>query len=350
MKKILKRAGLIFLSLLGVLLATMIVFLICMESATHDLVKLDDKGRLYSVEYTGNYESELLKFVINCIKPVKEAGCTVMAVENPEGDKITLRNYDLAHPDKEGNPTGLNVCVYCNPQNGYGSLAMADMAWASFAGLPYYEGAFDEGILKKSLLALAPYMCMDGMNTEGLCVSILALDIKEGEHATYQTDAAKEEVILTVLMRRMLDYCKDTEEAVELAKSVNVVNTLGYDFHLMVNDAKGNAVVLEWRNDILTVTASDLVTNFYLAYDDFYGHGQDRYEAAGKVLDENRADGETACLTQDKSKQVLMEVAQEYTEEMTSYTQYSAIYNLSDKSMKLWVYPDYAKAYEFSLE
>lgn len=350
MKKKLKKTGKILLWVLGVLAVLILTLVIYLRSTVSNPECLDERGRLYSVEYTGNYRSKLLEFVVNCIKPVKEAGCTVMAVESPEGDKITLRNYDLAHPDGEGNPTGLNACVYCNPEGGYSSVAMADMAWASFAGLPYYEGAFDRGILKKSLLALAPYMCMDGMNTEGLCVSILALDIKEGEHATYQTDVAKEEVVLTVLMRRMLDCCKDTEEAIELAKSVNVVNTLGYDFHLMVNDAEGNAVVLEWRNDTMTVTDSDLVTNFYLAYDDLYGHGQDRYETARKVLDENKTDGETACLTEDKSKEVLMEVSQEYTEEMTSYTQYSAIYNLSDKTMKLWVYPDYEKAYEFSLD
>ncbi len=350
MKNRLKKAGKILLWVLVVLAVLVLSLIFYLRTTVKNPVRLDERGRLYSVEYCGNYEAPLFKWVVNLIKPVKNAGCTVMAVSNQQGESVVLRNYDLAHPDKEGNPTGLNVVVTCSPQNGYRSIATADMAWASFAGLPFYEGAFDRGILKKDLLCLAPYMCMDGVNEKGLCVSILALDIKDGEHATYQTDTDKEDMILTVLMRQMLDYCKDTEEAVELAKSVNVVNTLGYDFHLMISDDEKNSVVCEWRYDTLTVTDTDVVTNFYVAYEDAFGHGYDRYEKAETVLAQNKADGETACLSEDKSKEVLMEVSQEYTEEMTSYTQYSAIYNLSDKSMKLWVYPDYAKAYEFSLD
>lgn len=349
MKKILKKIGLILLSVLGVLLAAGLGLLIYFRCSIKNLEPIDDKGRLYSVEYRGNYESALIRFVVNCIQPVKNAGCTVMAASNTEGDMLTLRNYDLAHPDKEGNPTGLNVYVKCEPEDGYKSIGIADMAWASFAGLPYYEGTFDMGKPGKALLALAPYMCMDGMNEKGLCVSILALDIKDGEHAAYQTDKAKESVILTELMRRMLDHCKDTAEAVEMAKSVNVVNSLGFDFHLFVNDATGNSAVFEWRYDTLTVTYTDVVTNFYVAYDDFYGHGRDRFDEATEFLNKNKAGGETACLTEEASKEILSAVSQEYTKEMTSYTQYSAIYNMSDKSLRIWVYPDYSTFFDFSL-
>ncbi|MBR4224241.1 MAG: hypothetical protein IKR73_05475 [Oscillospiraceae bacterium] len=39
----------------------------------------------------------------------------------------------------------------------------------------------------------------------------------------------------------------------------------------------------------------------------------------------------------------------EYTGELTSLTQYSAVYHNSDKSVDICVYPDYSEVYRFSV-
>ncbi len=63
-------------------------------------------------------------------------------------------------------------------------------------GLDYTEGALDNGKLTDVLLALTPYICVDGINEKGLSASILALDLKEGETAVFQTDEGKESDIM----------------------------------------------------------------------------------------------------------------------------------------------------------
>ena len=266
--KIIRR----ILAVLGVLVLLVLSFAVFsyfhLKSFFTAPQKVDDRGRLYYTEYTGDYESPFVTFIFDKIKPVRSGGCSAFYTESTDGGYRTGRNYDLPHMDKQGNTTGLNMVVRCSPEGKYSSVGVADVAMFSRIGLNYVQGSLDKGQLTDVLLSLVPYICVDGINETGLSASILALDLKEGETAVFQTEEGKEPVIITELLRQILDNCASVGEAVELAKDRNMINTFGADFHMFVTDDSGSSAVLEWRNNTFIVTYTDMITNFYVAFDD----------------------------------------------------------------------------------
>ena len=337
--------------------------------------RVDDRGRLYYTEYTGDYDSPFVTFIFDKIKPVRSGGCSAFYTESIDGGYRTGRNYDLPHMDKNGNTTGLNLVVSCSPEGRYKSIGVADIAMLSRIGLNYVEASLDKGQLTDVLLALAPHICVDAINEKGLAVAILALDLKEGETAVFQTAEGKESDIITGVLRRIIDNCASVEEAVELAKNINLINTFGADFHIFVTDADGNSAAFEWRYNTLVVTYTDMITNFYVAYDDAedcyidgglkekfvaptenpwnykfgYGHGYERFKKIMAFKAERTANG-SLKMSNAEITEVLKAVSQEYTGERTSLTQYSAIYDNANRCLDLCVYPDYSKVYHYDIE
>lgn len=363
---------------LGIILLIPIVFTVCtycyLKSFYTKPARVDKEGKLYYTEYTGDYESPFVTVPFSKIKPVKKTGCSAFYTQNPEGEYDTCRNYDLAHLDDSGKETGLNVIVKCSPKNGYKSLAIADAAMFSNLGIKYYKGCLDDGKTSTVLLAFLPYICVDGINEKGLVVTIHALDLKDGEEAVYQTDENKEAVIITELLRHILDNCATVEEAEALAKDRNLINTFGADFHIFVTDASGKSAVFEWRYNTLTVTYTDIITNFYVNYDDAedcyidgalketyiapdenakgykfgYGHGFERFKTLMKVTEEHAGENGTV-MDENEMMDALQAVSQVYTGELTSLTQYSVIYHNNSPGMDICSFPDYTNTYHFDL-
>ena len=373
--KIIRR----ILAVLGVLVLLVLSFAVFsyfhLKSFFTAPQKVDDRGRLYYTEYTGDYESPFVTFIFDKIKPVRSGGCSAFYTESTDGGYRTGRNYDLPHMDKQGNTTGLNMVVRCSPEGKYSSVGVADVAMFSRIGMNYVQGSLDKGQLTDVLLSLVPYICVDGINETGLSASILALDLKEGETAVFQTEEGKEPVIITELLRQILDNCASVGEAVELAKDRNMINTFGADFHMFVTDDSGSSAVLEWRNNTFIVTYTDMITNFYVAFDDAedcyldgglkekfiapaenpfnyrfgYGHGYERFKKLMAVKAEKAAAGSMA-MDDSEIMETLKAVSQEYTGELTSLTQYSAIYDNTNGTLDLCVYPDYSKVYHYDVE
>ena len=335
---------------------------------------MDENGAFYSIDYVGNYESPLVAKALNLFS----GGCSAFITENEKGEMITCRNYDFPHKDAEGNPTGLNVLVKCSPKGKYESIGIADIGLFSVVGLPYYAGSLDSGNTSTIPLMYAPYLCMDGMNEKGVSVSILALDLKDGETPMHQTAEGKQSLMVNALLRQILDNCASLEEAVELAKNTNIVCTFGSDYHLFVTDAQGNSAVFEWRYNELTISCTNAVTNFYVAYDDGcdcyygeklkesfttagdvswdyhygYGHGYGRFAELARTLEEHISDAEAlkTSMTEQEAMALLEAVSQTYDpEQQTSLTQYSVIYNNSSRSVKVCVMQDYSKIFEYSV-
>ena len=75
-------------------------------------------------------------------------GCSTFFTHNTDGEPITCRNYDYPH-----------------------RVSKEDR---SLTG-PDLEG-FDI-----SMMDILPYECMDGINDQGLCASVLRVDIKPGD-------------------------------------------------------------------------------------------------------------------------------------------------------------------------
>lgn len=351
-----------------------------MSAALDTLTRIDEAGMLYEMhcdyDYYGNpvFTTLLEKF------GAYDAGCSAFATWNETGDSfLTARNYDYRHRDPDGAYTGLNVAVRCAPEGKYKSVGIADACWLSLAGGAYYAGVLDDGRTDTSLAVLLPYLCVDGINEKGVTVSILKLDVRDGEAAVDQQAPGKLTVAHSVLARYILDSCATVEEAIALAQAYNVRNTGGMDFHLFVTDATGASVVLEWRYQQLTVTDTNAVTNFYVGYDDAedryqdgvctekaitlgntvreyhygYGHGYHRFAgmvcALERYIDFTREDYVTR-MTEAQAMRILSVAAQDPGTEATSMTQYSVIYNAQDASATVWLHQDYATAYRLTMD
>lgn len=271
------------------------------------------------------------------------------------------------------------MAIHCAPEGKYKSLGIADAFWLAMAGGNICAGALDDGYTDTSLAVLLPYLIVDGINEKGLTVSILKLDVKEGEAAVKQQEPSKTTIGYFVLARYILDSCATVEEAIALAQEYNISNTGGIDLHLFVTDSTGASIVLEWRYNQLTVTDTNAVTNFYVGFDDaedrykdgictekavildntvreyHYGYGHSYHRLNGIVSALERyidfsQENYITKMTQTQAMRILSVAAQDPSTEATSMTQYSVIYNAQDASATIWLHQDYDTAYNLVVE
>jgi len=371
--------------------------------ALDKIKKEDERGLLYYMDYKANYYL-LEKYVDKIVNP----GCSTFLTKALNGDMLFARNYDMCHwrYNRRGAPedgTGLIIVVRCtNKKAKYKSLGVVDGFWLDVAKGRYFEGTLSDGKTDVTLMAAAPLAIMDGINDQGLAVSIMhlptenewnetayvdfnslsedekkiakiytehgekpqrldasvrkgAIAVNTADHRSWvvnknfavkQDDPGKKTLIHPVLMRKMLDFAKDVDEAVEIARSVNVQSPLrDNDYHILVSDKSGKSVILEWVNNKLNVADAKQSTNFHLTREDRYGYGYERYD----IL--------TACLGKYKngmSEEIAMRTLQLASQNNlegsdVGLTQWSSLYNLDKGIMKLTVFADYSKTYEYKI-
>ena len=74
-------------------------------------------------------------------------------------------------------------------------------------------------------------------------------------------------------------------------------------------------------------------------------HGKARYDTMRNTLKAKHY-----SLTEDEAMTLLQNVSQPPTEEITSMTQWSSMYNLTEKTLRLSILREYGKEYLFSVE
>lgn len=340
--------------------------------------RLDDKGYLYFMDYEGNYYDPEL---IRAIKEVAagRAGCSCFMTHNEKGDVLTCRNYDLSHRVSPEDPTltGLNVIVHCKPDNKYESIGVADAVWIDPFNPMFQAGGPDNNRFTAKMLAGLPYVCMDGINEKGLCANLLRVDIKEGEQPAQTTCG------IGFILRHILDNCATVDEAIGLVSTSDIKPADWQECHIFVTDKNGNSVVLESRNGHLSVVTTDIVTNFYQCSDDMadsyypngvlrekavymtdkngenrytigYGHGYHRFVSIQCQLEihrDLRSEEYRTVMPEDHALIVLRSAAQNPGTNAVgiSNTQYTAIYNNSERTMKVWSFQDYSISYCFDI-
>lgn len=351
--------------------------IISCRSTLGEIRRLDKDGLLYYIRYKGNYYRRPIHHITTSVRGVGCSAFTTKA-EDADNDFITCRNMDYPHFDKKGKVTGLNTVIRLNPKGKYRSVNMADVYWLTRRGLQYVKGTLDDGVTPRFPLALLPWICLDGINEKGLCVSVLALDVKEGEKPVAQKIKGRKTVVITELLRLLLDNCATLEEAKEYATGVNMFNTMNENYHLFVTDAGGHSAVFEWRYDDFYITETDAVTNCYVAFDDVadcymdgklyeagtekweslrpynmgFGHGYTRYNKIIASLDHHRDtdDGYSSKMTLGEAEGILESVYQVCDgTDMTSQTQYCCLYNNEKRTVSVWTLDDTAKKYDFEV-
>lgn len=341
------------------------------------LSRLDDDGYLYYMDYTGDYYSPSVFDTLRRVGYV-DPGCSSFFTHNPDGEPISCRNYDYPHHviGDDQTLTGLNVVLHCKPEGKYESIAVADAVWCDQKDPMLRNGGPDMEGFDVAVLDMLPYQCMDGINEKGLFVSIMRLDIKEGDRP------ARMGVAASILLRYMLDDCANVEEVVAKVDTAFVTPEDWQGCHFFVTDADGRYMVIESRNGVVSLIENDVVTNFYLGSDDMqdsvrkgvlrekavalvdengetlyrfgYGHGYHRFVTLASQLvryQDKRYEEYRTMMPEETALVMLRSALQnQYTETTgTSFTQYSVIYNNAHRTVKVWPFQNYETAYMFDV-
>lgn len=331
-------------------------------------------GSVYSIHVKGGFyldefiaqggaktDDELIAFITEKmakgIIPMKlthpQVGCASFTARTEDGDALFARNYDF-------NMT--NACIVFTEANKgrHASISTVDL---QFMGIDRNRDV--EGILDRIICLAAPYATLDGINDAGVSCGVY---MSYQGRTTTPTDQStgKPDITSTTLLRLILDYADDLEEAVEIAKSYDLHDSAGSSYQYMVADSSGRSAILQWVNDTvftdndgsqrqLVVTYSDddahigeaegkadyqWITNFVVLpeYYETKGtagkHGYDRYLMLKKQL------GMTDGVVKDEqaAMKILGMIGRRYwsNDDGNGCTVHSAVYNMTDKSV-LWV-------------
>lgn len=402
LKKPLRRWQKVTLIVLGILLAlvlTLSIVLYCVwgdEIATLTSIRmLRDRndghldGAVYLMEVKGGFyldefvaqggassDAELIAFVTEHITKglidlgisESEIACASFTAITQEGDALFGRNYDFAKT---------NVCIVITEANEgrHASISTVDL---QFLGIDTESNL--NGLMDQITCLAAPYAPLDGVNDAGVSCGIY-MTYQGGETVATDQDTQKPDLTSTTLLRLILDYADDVDEAVEIARRYDLHDSANTSYHYMVADASGRSVILEWvaATDLtdndgsareLRVIYSDndahigeaegssdyqWVTNFILQpgyYErDSEKKGLDRYEHIYSLL--SWTDGIVA--NEEAAMEILASVGRRTwnNDDGNGCTVHSVVYNLTDKTA-YWVsnenFDDDSAIFRFRLE
>ena len=342
---------------------------------------VDGSGRLYEINYTADYKldavlqsgctetTQLFNYVAYLLYdslPSKraqvsfDAGCSAFAAPDREsGNFLMGRNYDFCHAtaDGKGYKSIAAIMVHTAPEGGKKSISMVDGMQ-----LGYGQGFYTDGKSDLSLLMGLPYAALDGINEDGFAIGVLALK----ENQTKQNDENKPRIGTTTAIRMLLDRASTVKEALAMLAGYNMdmQGSGRSNYHYFMADATGDYAIVEYtlaKGDTIptvmeTFTGNDTlrcVTNFYVSptmvgTNDGWGslHGKKRYWTLRDSLARNnyRLDSEQAMSLLDAVSQPV-----DLTN-ITSQTQWSCLYNLSEKTLRLAILREYGKTYNFKVE
>ncbi len=319
------------------------------QKASINSLKDIDNGRFYVMDYTADYKlDELVNANLTDVQSMidfiqkkllnggetsanaQNIGCSAFTASSRDGKKLYGRNFDYKMDMSA-------VLIRTTPKDGYKSIGLADAGWVGY-GL----GSLNDKKTDLSMAVSFPYLIMDGMNEKGLAVSVLLL-----RGTPTRQDTGKNKIGTTVAMRLMLDKAKDVDEAIDLISKFDMQSSMpDANFHFLLSDATGKTVVLEYAINKMNVIDANFVANHYLSPSmNGEGHGKERYEVLKAAL--NFRNNE---LTETESMSLLEMVSQWETEEATSMTQWSVVYNLTDLSAEVAIRRNYRKLFKFTLD
>ena len=368
-------------------------------SFKHLKARNDDnkEGSVYSMKIKGGFyfddflenggaskDSELINYItkkitrglVNISIGETDIGCSSFTAVTPSGDKLFARNYDFSKT---------NVCmVFCDPGDGrHKSFSTVDL---NYIGMSPEKDV--TGLINKITCLAAPYAPLDGINDAGLACGIYMSyqggDTDTGTVATDQNDINKANITSTTMLRMILDYASDVDEAIELIKNYNLHDSAKTSFHYMIADASGKSAILEWLPDngtdstdndgslrklVVTYNTDEMydslreengykfqwITNFIVNdHENYYENndgkpGYDRYEHIYNRLKET--DG--VVEDENAAMEILKEVGRRTWKPGKGCTVHSVIYNLTNKTV-MWVanenFDDNDAVYIYSLE
>lgn len=256
-------------------------------------------------------------------------GCSTISVRNSQGGSLFGRNFDW------------NTCnaliISAKPDNGYASVSTVNRNFIQAGGLDIAT------LPDTAQAAIGLYAPLDGMNEEGLAVSVNMIEDSD----TIEQNTDKPDITTTTAIRLLLDKAANVEEALELLGQYDFHASMGMMIHLALSDADGNSVAVEYVNNEMMVTETPVVTNFYLAEGEKYGIGSsqshERYDILNKTLAEKEA------MSEADVRDALNSVSKDNFGEFES-TEWSIVMNQETKELTYYHRENYGKGYTISVE
>lgn len=303
-------------------------------------------------------DKELLKFMSNNITKglidmkisESEISCSSFTAKDKKGDMLFGRNYDFEKT---------NTCIV-KTDGGKGRHATYSSVDLQFLGLDTNKDV--KGLKDKALCLAASYAPLDGINDAGLSCGIYMTYQGKKTVATDQ-NTSKPDFTSTTMLRMMLDYASNVDEAVKIAKKYDLHDSAKTSYHYMVADASGKSAILEWINGTdatdndgskrkLKVTynniskkgkakadnGSQIITNFIIKPGYYTNNsekeGYDRFVTIQKMLKKKNYTVEN----ESDAMNVLARVGRRKwkNKDKNSCTVHSVIFNLTKKTM-MWV-------------
>ena len=329
-----KKFFLLFLLLLAILGILGIIH--SLTRGPLSLRRLDDHP-LYVMHYAGDYAfDDYLRTGTYPAQPASPAvddeseawGCTTFAALSTEGERLLGRNFDwyADHPA---------LLLFTDPPDGYASVAMVDLWYLGYRG-------DDIGLFERASLAHAPYIPFDGMNEKGVAVGMMALPSGNGLR-----DPALRTLEDLEVIRLVLDYAANVDQAIELLENYNVRFSPEIPLHYLIADAGGSSAVIEYVHGELRVLHNaqswQVATNFIISQELPQGAASScrRYNIAYQTLEESQG-----FLTTPQALTLLEGVSQ-----AGSFpTIWSVLYNLTSGEVSVVMDRNYQQIYTFQLK
>lgn len=306
-----------------------------------EIEKISDRP-YYSMQYYGDYCLEkYLKEGANNIEEFcsfveknlifnekknihnKVQGCSAFTAYNMEGDFLFARNMDCE--------CAIPMRIQFNNNDSYKSLAFLTME-----ELDWREDSYDTIEIDAKLTLAAPYSPKDGINEYGLAVACLT-DAK----AIYPQHN-KITLFDETLPRLILDKAKTVDEAIQLVDNYNLFYIIA-PLHFLVADTNGDSAVIEYVNGKMVINKKSkdyqVVTNFTIHNNPNHeGFGKDRYENIESELEKRHG-----IISENDALELLKRNV------IPGDEQWSAIYNLTKRSVLITFSREYNKVYKYNL-
>lgn len=307
-------------------------------------------------------DSELIDFVTAKITkgliPMSisdpEIGCSSFTATTAGGDVVFGRNYDFSKTNTAIVTTEAN-------EGRHATISTVDL---QFLGMDVNSDVTD--MIDKIVCLAAPYAPLDGINDAGVSCGIYMTYQGGAETVATDQDTDKPDFTSTTLLRLILDYADNVDEAIEIARNYDLHDSAKTSYHYMVADASGRSAILEWVGDADANdndgSARELVVHYNDA-DDYVGQreaesdfqwitnfvvnpgyydlsvpedkkGYDRYE---RIYQELNATG--GVVADEQAAMDILAIVGRRTwnnDDGNGCTVHSVVYNLTDKTA-MWI-------------
>jgi hypothetical protein len=304
-----------------------------LDQLTLASLKRVDDYPLYVMTYYGDYDfSEYLQtgnldfsYVTTSYQPDSNPwACTCFAAMSPEGYPIFGRNFDWVN----------RACLllFTNPPDAYASVSMVDLNYFG-----YNADNLPDASNNRERLLDTPFLPFDGMNENGVTIGMMAIPEAESPYDPQRITIGEIQV-----NRLVLDYAKNTEEAISLIQQYNVRMETP-PIHYLIADPAGHSAIVEFVDGEMIVIRNDepyhVCTNFIVLHSSAPSSVSCwRYRTAYSTLKE--ANGN---ISPKEAMDVLNQVSQ-------SSTMWSLVYCMNTGKISVAVGRNYENVMEFTLK